>query len=307
MECDGDTLQRVAFLTIGQTPRSDVVPAILGHLDTAVEPFEYGALDGFSRAELEDLAPGPGDSSLVTRLSDGSEVLLSRSWTHERVKTICGEILDDRVDLIVLMSTGIFTNLRPFCATINGQRVIDRTIEALGAAGQRVGLVMPLVEQIEEVTQLSAVSGGAARAAAPPGDADALAAAAAILSDCDIIILHSVAYGEADREVLLAGSNKPIVLAQRALAGSLEAALHRLSGGAGSTGEASLAERLRLLSRREREIMLLVGDGLSNKVIGRMLHISHRTVEILRARIMDKMATESLSDLLRVVHWMVRL
>ncbi len=53
--------QRVAFITIGQSPRSDMVPEILSHLDAEIEPLEYGVLDGLPIETLRAHAPRPGE------------------------------------------------------------------------------------------------------------------------------------------------------------------------------------------------------------------------------------------------------
>ena len=58
--------------------------------------------------------------------------------------------------------------------------------------------------------------------------------------------------------------------------------------------------RLRGLTPRERQVFDALVEGLSNKEIARDLAISPRTVEIFRARVMDKMAAESLSSLVRM-------
>jgi two-component system response regulator FixJ len=58
--------------------------------------------------------------------------------------------------------------------------------------------------------------------------------------------------------------------------------------------------RLALLSPREREVLLGLLAGLPNKSIAYDLAISPRTVEIHRARIMDKMEARSLSELIRM-------
>jgi RNA polymerase sigma factor (sigma-70 family) len=62
----------------------------------------------------------------------------------------------------------------------------------------------------------------------------------------------------------------------------------------------SLAERLESLSPREREVLDLVVAGNANKVIAAELGISQRTVEIHRARVMQKMGADSLPDLVRL-------
>jgi two-component system, LuxR family, response regulator FixJ len=57
--------------------------------------------------------------------------------------------------------------------------------------------------------------------------------------------------------------------------------------------------RLESLTGRERQVLDLIVEGASNKVIASTLSISPRTVEIYRANVMSKMRAESLSDLIR--------
>ena len=59
-------------------------------------------------------------------------------------------------------------------------------------------------------------------------------------------------------------------------------------------------ERLAKLTPREREIMELVVAGRTSKEIARILGSSHRTVEIHRGRLMEKMTAASLAELVRM-------
>jgi FixJ family two-component response regulator len=59
-------------------------------------------------------------------------------------------------------------------------------------------------------------------------------------------------------------------------------------------------ERYASLTPREREVMDCVVRGLANKVIAMDLDLSQRTVEIHRARVMEKMEARSLADLVRM-------
>jgi two-component system response regulator FixJ len=63
---------------------------------------------------------------------------------------------------------------------------------------------------------------------------------------------------------------------------------------------AELVRRLQSLTPREHEVLEQLVLGRSNKAIGRELAISPRTVEIHRARVMEKMGAGSLSQLVRM-------
>jgi len=62
----------------------------------------------------------------------------------------------------------------------------------------------------------------------------------------------------------------------------------------------SLQEHYETLTPREREVMECVVRGLANKVIAMDLDLSQRTVEIHRARVMEKMSARSLAELVRM-------
>ena len=54
------------------------------------------------------------------------------------------------------------------------------------------------------------------------------------------------------------------------------------------------------LTEREREVLTEITNGASNKEAGRRLGISPRTVEVHRARIMDKLGAKNTADLVRI-------
>lgn len=54
------------------------------------------------------------------------------------------------------------------------------------------------------------------------------------------------------------------------------------------------------LTPREKDVLLLMVDGKANKVIAIELDISQRTVEIHRARVMEKLSANSLAHLVRM-------
>jgi FixJ family two-component response regulator len=63
---------------------------------------------------------------------------------------------------------------------------------------------------------------------------------------------------------------------------------------------ADVQRRLASLTPRERQVMDLVVDGVANKVIAIDLDLSERTVEIHRAKVMEKMGARSVAHLVKL-------
>jgi two-component system response regulator FixJ len=59
-------------------------------------------------------------------------------------------------------------------------------------------------------------------------------------------------------------------------------------------------ERLDRLTPRERDVARLLAQGMQNRQIATALGISPRTVEVYKARMMEKLDCRNLADVLRV-------
>ncbi len=85
-----------------------------------------------------------------------------------------------------------------------------------------------------------------------------------------------------------------------AILGSIDEALGRRPAlGAGPAAD-DVAARVAQLTPRERDVMELVVAGHPNKIIAHRLKIALRTVEIHRARVMEKTGARNLSELIRM-------
>ena len=61
-----------------------------------------------------------------------------------------------------------------------------------------------------------------------------------------------------------------------------------------------IQRRFETLTPREQEVLKQVAEGLSNRQIADSLNLSRKTVEVHRAKVMQKMEAETLSQLIRM-------
>lgn len=114
------------------------------------------------------------------------------------------------------------------------------------------------------------------------------------------------AYGDVPtaRAALKAGAydfvEKPIE--EERLVATLQTALALAQAERATTEElAAFRARLERLTAREREVLDMVVEGRHNREIAQALAISPRTVEVYRARMMEKLQVRRLPDLVRLV------
>jgi FixJ family two-component response regulator len=84
--------------------------------------------------------------------------------------------------------------------------------------------------------------------------------------------------------------------------GLIESCLKKdLAAAARRAENASVTQRLDNLTQREREVLGLIVAGKLNKQIADDLGISIKTVEVHRSRVMEKMAADSVAELVQLV------
>ena len=113
-----------------------------------------------------------------------------------------------------------------------------------------------------------------------------------------IIFLTAFADVQVMREAFLGNAvdflEKPFVLEQ--LLESINRSLHNLSA---TTEITEKNQKLSLLTPREKEVFDVLALGKSHREIGELLKISPRTVEVHKARVLEKLGIKSLADILR--------
>ena len=213
--------RKVAFVTIGQTPRTDLVPEMLNAIGPGIDAVEVGALDGLDQAEIGRLAPEGAAHRLVTRLADGSEAVIDKAWTRGRLQEIYNTLDQQDFDLIVLLCTGYFERLDARTLVVESQSVVDHTVAALSEGARSIGVMVPLEKQIREVHYR--IEGGRSllMSYASPYSEDRIEAAGRELAPADLIVMHCIGYSEAMRRRVARASGRPVILARRAVANAV--------------------------------------------------------------------------------------
>lgn len=132
----------VGLVTIGQSPRVDVVPDMAEVIGPAVEIREAGALDGLTAAEIAALAPTAGDDILVTRLADGSSAFVAKRHVTPRVQDRIAALEGAGATLIALLCTGAFPRLVAARPLIQPQPVLLGLLRGMTWPG-RLGILTP--------------------------------------------------------------------------------------------------------------------------------------------------------------------
>jgi protein AroM len=135
-------MTRVGLITVGQSPRTDVVPDMAVILGGDVDIIEAGALDGLSRAQIDALAPEGDDEILVTRLADGSSVFVGKMHVVPLIERRIAALEDRGVTLNALLCTGAFPKLAARRPLLEPQQLLLGLLRAMTFPG-RLGVLTP--------------------------------------------------------------------------------------------------------------------------------------------------------------------
>lgn len=214
-----------AFVTIGQTPRLDMVPEmrteiLAGLPEGALAIAEFGVLDGKQGAALDAFAARDGHPTFATRLKDGREMTVDVAAIEAELNRLL-DGLDGRFDLIVLLCTGTHVEPLQNSLVIEAQRVVDANFEALGASAQRLGVLLPLARQMAEFGQRHVFSRPVTLAAASPYAEGDFEAAAEALADCDLVVMHCMGFSAGMAARMRGRVRAPILVSRRVVAAAV--------------------------------------------------------------------------------------
>lgn len=140
-------MTKIGMLTIGQTPRIDLLPTLVKILGDEHEIIEAGALDGLSLEDVKGIEILPDDYVLVSRMRDGTEVKITKRFVIPRVQEKITELEEKGVRLTVIMCTGAFPQYESKGLVVTPQEILKGVLNGSLKKG-RLGVVYPTEEQM---------------------------------------------------------------------------------------------------------------------------------------------------------------
>lgn len=214
------------MITIGQSPRVDIVPEMRVILGPDTEIIEAGALDGLSLGEVKTFYPKKGDYILCTRMANGTEVVVARKFILPRVQRCIDLLTEKGAEILLFLCTGKFPEFKSKRLFLESQKILDHFLLALHGEQEKIGLIIPLADQIQQAkNKYRRLKGRMIIQAASPyttQDEMRLAAEALKKADPHVIVMHCMGYTLEMKQKVMEITGKPTVLARSLVARMLK-------------------------------------------------------------------------------------
>lgn len=213
---------KIGMITVGQSPRVDVMADIAPLFSSDTELIQKGALDGMTPEELQAITPEEGDYVLVSRLNNGQQVRFSEQKIIPRLQKAIQELEGADVSCILMLCTGKFPpELKSNVRMIYPYDLLTGLVPIL-SGHRHIVVILPDESQIPQLKkrweqladQVTLI------AASPYGDRQEIINAGIKLKDCDadLIILDCIGYTCEMKEIIRAVTKKPVLLPRTLLA-----------------------------------------------------------------------------------------
>ncbi len=145
-------MKQIGMLTIGQSPRDDLIPGLMEILGEEFEIIQAGALDDLTYEEIQEIDLDPEHYILVSRMRDGREIKITKKYVVPRMQRQLDKIEAQGVKLTVVMCTGKFPAFKTKGLVVTPSEVLKGVVEGSLKSG-KLAVVYPTEEQIAYVEQ----------------------------------------------------------------------------------------------------------------------------------------------------------
>jgi protein AroM len=139
-------MKKIGMLTIGQSPRDDLIPALMEILGDDIKIVEAGALDDLTIDDLNRIDLKPENYVLVSRMRNGKEIKITKKFVIPRMQKQLNRIEEQGVRLTVVMCTGKFPQFKSMGLVVTPSEILKGIIEASLKVG-KLAVVYPTAEQ----------------------------------------------------------------------------------------------------------------------------------------------------------------
>ncbi len=140
-------MKKIGMLTIGQSPRDDILPGLMEILGKNVEIVEAGALDGKTMEDVKKIPLRTEDYILVSRMRDGTEIKITKKYILPMMQEKLDLLESKGIRLTVVMCTGNFPQFRSKGLVVTPKEILKGVMEGSIKKG-RLGVVYPTAEQM---------------------------------------------------------------------------------------------------------------------------------------------------------------
>lgn len=140
-------MKQIGMLTIGQSPRDDLIPALMEILGEDYRIIEAGALDDHTYEDIQKIDLNPEHYILVSRMRDGREIKITKKYVIPMMQKQLDKIEAQGIRLTVVMCTGKFPQFQSKGLVITPSEILKGVIEGSLKAG-KLAVVYPTAEQM---------------------------------------------------------------------------------------------------------------------------------------------------------------
>jgi len=214
--------KKIGIITIGQSPRMDVVPEMTPFFGGHVEVLEVGAMDGLTLAQARAYRPEAGMTHLASRMRDGTEILIAKEKILTRIERAVNDLNQQNVSLILLFCVGVFPKFPSRCLIVEPQRIVDHCVKSLISEDDHLGILIPITEQEAWVreTFLKITPRITVTDASPYSDRSSLDQAGRVLreANCDLIVMYCMGFNRPLANEIRQITGKPVILSSSLVA-----------------------------------------------------------------------------------------
>ena len=145
--------KKVSFVTVGHSPREDIMDELQSHLSEEIEVRQLGALDSLSIREVKDhLTPVPKEAVMTSRLSNGEMMDFSKEKVMPLLLQAIRREEEAGVAMIVILCTTVSDRLHSRVPIIVPFDLLHKMTAAV-RSDCRVGALFPFRQFAEQMKE----------------------------------------------------------------------------------------------------------------------------------------------------------